>query len=124
MIDTDEMRPNLYDDYPQSAQLLKQGLPTSEITLAELFKGIGYNTAIIGKWHLGYGESNHPSRFGFDTQYGFVEAFSLYDQEDDPDVVNYYHDLFWGRTHLGTRTQRTCCYHQKWTRNSRRKVSY
>jgi|TARA_B100001964_G_C14218952_1_gene594273 arylsulfatase A-like enzyme len=95
VIDTDEMRPNLYDDYPQSAQLLKQGLPTSEITLAELFKGIGYNTAIIGKWHLGYGESNHPSRFGFDTQYGFVEAFSLYDQEDDPDVVNYYHDLFW-----------------------------
>ncbi|MEJ0033490.1 MAG: sulfatase-like hydrolase/transferase [Bacteroidota bacterium] len=30
-----------------------QNLPTNEITLAKALKDKGYNTAIVGKWHLG-----------------------------------------------------------------------
>src|SRR5688500_11506237 len=41
-------------------------LPTSEITLARLFRARGYVTTSIGKWHLG-GEAFYPDRHGFDV---------------------------------------------------------
>src|SRR5688572_29793151 len=40
-------------------------LPTSEVTLAGLFRRLGYLTAMIGKWHLG-GEDFYPRKHGFD----------------------------------------------------------
>jgi len=95
LIDTDEMRPIRSPDYPTADNYAKQGLPISEITLGEIFQASGYETALIGKWHLGYGGDNHPLDFGFDHHYGFLEAFSLYAPEDDPGVVNHHHDLFW-----------------------------
>ncbi len=95
VLDTDAMQPIRYPNYPSSEALAQQGLPASEITLGELFKGLGYDTAVIGKWHLGFGVDNHPLRFGFDQQYGFMEAFSMYASEADPAIVNHHHDLFW-----------------------------
>lgn len=46
------------------------GLPSSEVTFAELLRNVGYTTALFGKWHLGnYGEGGfdkfHPTNFGF-----------------------------------------------------------
>ncbi|MGF1583122.1 MAG: sulfatase [Gemmataceae bacterium] len=40
------------------------------ITLAEMLKGSGYATALIGKWHLGMGKGTHPLDQGFDYWYG------------------------------------------------------
>jgi len=94
-IDTDEMNPIYNDKVPGKKPNLKQGLPPSEITLAELLKATGYSTGHIGKWHLGYSDIHHPNKRGFDYHYGFLEAFSLYANENDPDIVNHYHDLFW-----------------------------
>lgn len=48
-----------------------EGLPESEITIAELLKSVGYNTACIGKWHLGHTEKYLPLNHGFDYFYGF-----------------------------------------------------
>ena len=45
-------------------------LPQEEITLAEVFKGAGYNTAIFGKWHLGGSYPFRPIDQGFDTWVG------------------------------------------------------
>ena len=42
-----------------------QHLPYSETTIAEVLKDVGYNTAIIGKWHLGQDPSD-PMAHGFD----------------------------------------------------------
>ena len=53
-----------------------EGLPLSERMLVSDFQDSGYQTALIGKWHLGQStdmESN-PSRRGFDHFYGFMDA--------------------------------------------------
>lgn len=52
--------------YPNS----KNGLPESEIILAEQLKKAGYATAAIGKWHLGHKEQYLPTKNGFDYYYG------------------------------------------------------
>lgn len=47
------------------------GLPLEERTLPQALKEAGYETAISGKWHLGFFEPAYlPTRRGFDHQYG------------------------------------------------------
>jgi arylsulfatase A-like enzyme len=47
------------------------GLPLEERTLPQALKEAGYETAIVGKWHLGHFEPVYlPTRRGFDHQYG------------------------------------------------------
>jgi arylsulfatase A-like enzyme len=94
-IDTDAMSPVYRKSVPRRSEIRKQGIPPSEITLGELLQSAGYHTAMIGKWHLGYDEMHHPNRRGFHYQYGFIEAFTHYAEENDPQIVNYRHDLFW-----------------------------
>jgi len=48
----------------------KNGLPASEVTLAEQLKKAGYSTACIGKWHLGHKEQYLPTNNGFDYYFG------------------------------------------------------
>ena len=38
--------------------------------MGEMFKGIGYGTAIFGKWHLGKEPQSLPTAHGFDEFYG------------------------------------------------------
>jgi len=46
------------------------GLPSSEITIAEMLKAQGYITGMIGKWHLGHLPEFLPTSQGFDSYYG------------------------------------------------------
>lgn len=46
------------------------GLPTSEVTIAELLKQKDYATTTIGKWHLGHLPAFLPMQHGFDSYYG------------------------------------------------------
>ena len=49
----------------------KYGLATDEWLLPQALKGAGYETAIIGKWHLGHADPKYwPRQRGFDYQYG------------------------------------------------------
>ncbi|MDX1640231.1 MAG: sulfatase-like hydrolase/transferase, partial [Balneolaceae bacterium] len=50
------------------------GLKPEEYTLAEFFKGEGYQTAIMGKWHVGYLPEFGPMVQGFDHFRGFVSG--------------------------------------------------
>ncbi len=56
-----------------SSKLLgdEMGLPTTEVTMADRLKSLGYKTAIFGKWHLGDADRYHPLNRGFDEFYGF-----------------------------------------------------
>lgn len=80
--------------YPAFEDILQQGLPASELTLAELMKKHGYATAIMGKWHLGASDASIPLHRGFDYHYGFYEAFSLYADPSAPDIINQRHSDF------------------------------
>jgi uncharacterized sulfatase len=70
----------------QAPDFALQGLPPSEITLAEVLRDHGYHTVHIGKWHLGRGEGFAPNDQGFDES--LLMASGLYLPEDDPEVVN------------------------------------
>ncbi|BCX46899.1 N-acetylgalactosamine-6-sulfatase [Haloferula helveola] len=50
----------------------KSGLHPDELTLAELFRGAGYRTACIGKWHLGFAPPFLPDAQGFDRYFGLL----------------------------------------------------
>jgi len=47
-----------------------RGLHPEEFTIAEMFKGAGYSTTCIGKWHLGHLPPCLPTYQGFDSYYG------------------------------------------------------
>jgi arylsulfatase B len=48
------------------------GLDLREKTLAEVLRGAGYLTGMVGKWHLGGAAKFHPQRRGFGEFYGFL----------------------------------------------------
>lgn len=79
---------------PLRRDIDRQGLPPGEITLAELLRRAGYATGIFGKWHLGWSDAATPQQHGFDHQYGFYDAFSLYADPNDPDYVGVRGDYF------------------------------
>ncbi|MBK6510991.1 MAG: sulfatase-like hydrolase/transferase [Haliea sp.] len=74
--------------YPgaESVDFADMGMPTSEITIAELLAGQGYHTAHIGKWHIGTTNGMAPLDQGFDES--LLMESGLYLPVNDPDVVN------------------------------------
>ena len=74
--------------YPgaESVDFAEMGMPTSEITIAELLAGQGYHTAHIGKWHIGTTNGMAPIDQGFDES--LLMESGLYLTVNDPDVVN------------------------------------
>ncbi|WP_170357370.1 sulfatase-like hydrolase/transferase [Ruegeria arenilitoris] len=55
--------------------LVGEGLASEEVTIAEILKEVGYNTAHVGKWHQGDIEQAYPHNQGFDWA-----AFPLHQQ--------------------------------------------
>lgn len=55
------------------------GLEPTHPTLASLLRGVGYSTALIGKWHCGYLPDYSPTRSGYDEFFGnFGGALEYY----------------------------------------------
>jgi arylsulfatase A-like enzyme len=95
IVDTGEFVVKAKPSFPSEWQAFKQGVPPSEITLADVLKKYGYSTGLIGKWHLGASRKQVPLERGFDYQFGFLGAFSLYTPERYwPHIVNHEHESF------------------------------
>ncbi len=50
------------------------GLPPGEITMAEVLKSVGYATACVGKWHLGWRKELRPQQQGFEEYFGLLHT--------------------------------------------------
>ena len=63
----------------------RAGMPADEVTLAEMMRDVGYATAHVGKWHLGYTPSTMPNQQGFDYSFGHMGGC----------IDNYSHFFYW-----------------------------
>ncbi len=52
----------------------EQALPRDVVTLPARLRDIGYQTALIGKWHLGLNPDVGPRKYGFDYSYGYFHG--------------------------------------------------
>jgi len=67
------------------------GLPTDEWLLPQALKEAGYQTAIIGNWHLGHADKKYwPRQRGFDYQYGPLMGEIDYFTHKHHGVVDWY----------------------------------
>jgi len=79
--------------YPQRAGLSRNapsqpgrdGMPTEQVTIAEMMKAAGYATGHVGKWHLGYTPETMPNAQGFDYSFGHMGGC----------IDNYSHFFYW-----------------------------
>jgi arylsulfatase A-like enzyme len=69
------------------------GLDTSEWLMPQCLKEAGYNTAIIGKWHLGHADLKYwPKQRGFDYAYGATIGELDYYTHGDAGVLDWFRD--------------------------------
>lgn len=68
----------------------RTGIPAGHPTLPSLIKEAGYDTAMFGKWHVGYLPWFSPLRIGFDVFFGNLDGamdyFSHIDTAGKPDL--------------------------------------
>jgi arylsulfatase A-like enzyme len=60
-------------------------LPAGEPTIATRMRAAGYETALIGKWHLGWRPEYRPNQHGFDEFYGSLSGALDYFTHIAPD---------------------------------------
>jgi N-acetylgalactosamine-6-sulfatase len=77
-----------YDEAEWLQKRGELGLPTSEQTIARLFRAAGYSTAIFGKWHLGYDPKFSPKQHGFDESLVVLGGGTDYVLHTEPDGGN------------------------------------
>ena len=64
----------------------EQGLPGTEVTLAEVLRARGYHTVHIGKWHLGSSPPYRPAAQGFDES--LMLEGTRYSPPDSPEALD------------------------------------
>jgi len=60
------------------------GIPHEHATVSSILKEAGYETSLIGKWHLGFLPDFGPLNFGFDKYFGILGGAGDYFSHKDP----------------------------------------
>ena len=68
-----------------SSQQGVPGMPSGEVTIAEVLHEHGYRTGHVGKWHLGYTPDTMPRGQGFEQSFGHMGGC----------IDNYSHFFYW-----------------------------
>jgi len=63
---------------PLGARNMDKGLPPDHPTVASLLRKNGYDTALIGKWHLGWRPEFGPNRHGYEEFFGILSGAGDY----------------------------------------------
>jgi arylsulfatase A-like enzyme len=74
----------LYEPIAEGAKDSLVGLSPSVPSLAQLMHKVGYETLLVGKWHLGYQSQFSPMANGFDYFFGFHAGASDYISHKSP----------------------------------------
>lgn len=74
------------------------GLSSDIPTIALLLKESNYETALFGKWHLGFQERFFPSKNGFDNFFGIIAGAA--DYVDHRPINRYGNNLVKGNLHI------------------------
>lgn len=64
-------------------------MPQSEVTIAKALKSKGYQTGIIGKWHLGHLPEYLPTAHGFDYYFGLPYSNDMLPHNKWPELPLY-----------------------------------
>ena len=56
------------------------GMDAEQTTVADVLKSAGYQTSMVGKWHLGYLPQFHPLSRGFHDYFGVLAGSIFIDQ--------------------------------------------
>ena len=64
--------------YEKDIPINQRGLDPYVNTIGDYLKKMGYQTSVIGKWHMGTHPKFRPENYGFDYHYGITGAASLY----------------------------------------------
>jgi arylsulfatase A-like enzyme len=69
------------------------GVPTDEYMLPQMLRDAGYQTAMVGKWHLGHADAAYwPMQRGFDTFYGATVGEIDHFTHESHGVPDWYRD--------------------------------
>ncbi|MDB5325296.1 MAG: atsA 12 [Phycisphaerales bacterium] len=69
------------------------GLPTDETTLAQRLHDLNYETAVVGKWHLGHSKPEFlPLARGFEHQYGMYNGAADYNTHERDGGFDWHRD--------------------------------
>src|SRR4051812_33421813 len=61
----------LHEPLEWSARDSAIGLTPDQPSMASMLRKAGYETFLVGKWHLGFSPENSPTKNGFDYFFGF-----------------------------------------------------
>ena len=93
--------------------LERERMALSAKTIAEVLKGVGYTTAIFGKWHLGDADAYQPHRRGFDEVFihgagGIGQNYPGTIADAPPNKENKYFDSVFKHNNTFVKTRGYC----------------
>lgn len=105
-IATGRYQHRLHGGFDEPITSTQKGLPPEVPTVASLLRGVGYATALVGKWHMGSPPQYGPLKSGYDEffghhagasdyfQHGFRGKHDLWEGEQEVERKGYLTDLF------------------------------